>query len=167
MIKRSSVEILHTEVLKNPFYPFQLGLSLEDRSRVFTLRVPYKRKRPALAIVIVCFAVIISMLATNNANSSIFVYVLVALIQSAAVFLNYRHERIYLLDEENKTYSFIVGPDSVTSDYHNIYIRLNRKMQVGMRDNEVPRYNLVLDGVKIDKYKLNKRPTTDVRALRK
>lgn len=107
------------------------------------------------------------MLATWSVNNSIFVYVITALIHAIAVFVNYRHERIYLLDEENKVYSFIVGSDFITSGYHNIYIRLNRILQVGASSNEIPKYELVLDGVKIDRHVLTKRPSSDVRSLRR
>jgi len=162
---RTGDEILQDEFAQNPFFPFQLGLTVEERSRVFTLKRPYREKLRAQAVAVASTILIILLLVTNTFESSLFVYSVLMLAQSFAIAISFQNERIYVLDEGSKTYSFIVGDRIATGKYHNIYIRLSKETLTRKYDR--PKYHLVLDGVKVDRQRLTTRPSTDLKSLRR
>lgn len=164
--KRTGVELLLRDLAENPFYPFRLGLTYEDRSRVYKWAVPYRQSYLAKVVLCACVFSMALLAATNSTSNSMFVYVLLVFCQSLAVTMSYRLERVYVLDEGTKTYAFMVGSAITNGRYHNIYIRLSKEKSVGPAAT-LPRYNLVLDGVKIDRQLLTKRSSGDIKSLRK
>jgi hypothetical protein len=172
--KRSGDVMLQLELAKNPFYPFTLGLTYEDRSRVFTMRVPYAERHKAEQLVFLSSIALLLLVALQLHKTSVLtVYVTLLWVYNVAAVINYRHERIYIINEGSSTYSFVVGTRSYTGRYHNVYVRLRKvsddspKAPRKDEGEELPRYELVLNGLYMDQVSLSGRPTTEVKTLRK
>jgi hypothetical protein len=141
---------------------------------VFTMRVPYAERRKAEQIAILSSIVLLLLVVTQVHKSSVLtVYVSMLWVYNVAAVINYRHERVYILNEGSSTYSFVVGPKSYTGQYNNVYVRLRKVSDDAARaprkgdGSELPRYELVLNGLYIDQVSLSGRPSTEVKILRK
>jgi hypothetical protein len=169
--KRSGDVMLQAELAKNPFFPFTLGLTYEDRSRVFTMRVPYAERHKAEQVAVLSSIALLLLVALQMHTTSVLtVYVSLLWVYNVAAVVNYRHERIYILNEGSSTYSFVVGTKSYTGQYHNVYVRLRKVSDDSARKDEgeeLPRYELVLSGLYMDQVSLSGRPTTEVKTLRR
>jgi len=144
----------------------QVGAALA----VFTLRVAYKERFFAQLVAFVTGAIILIMLASDiHKDTSIFVYLNLIFWQNCAIIVTFRNDRIYILDENSATYSFVVGQRSCSGTYHNIYIRLSKENTQGQPLSSItpPQYHLVLDGVKIDQQRITKCSCSDLKLLRK
>eukprot|EP01112_Ceratiomyxa_fruticulosa_P023203 TRINITY_DN877_c0_g1_i2.p1 TRINITY_DN877_c0_g1~~TRINITY_DN877_c0_g1_i2.p1 ORF type:complete len:222 (-),score=22.06 TRINITY_DN877_c0_g1_i2:103-768(-) len=138
----TAIENFTRKLDENPYHPFtRLG------PKKFYLRMRYRRFYVSLVTSFLSLVLVALFSALKEFSGFQFILSAALFVSSITVTYTYKDTREYTLDGENCTYSFKVGKNtSYTGPYHNVYIRLRKRIDSGKA-----RYYLIFNGYQMDK----------------
>jgi len=137
---------------------------------VFTFKQAYEEKYWAMTGGGISFILLLILVVLGEASKGVAAYYLIVLlIYCTCAYIQYNDDKVIILDEGSMTYCLTVNKRRIVGNYHNIYIRLvlERSNVLAKKHDHVPAYRLVLSGVKIDPTQLTRKPTDDIKGLRR
>jgi hypothetical protein len=144
--KLTPVEKLTRKLRHNQYYPFKI-----TDNGLFEYSIRYTRFLAGWIGLGFWGALLATMFASGQSQSSFFLLVVGGVILSIFAIQTYKDPRIYLLDPKNKVYSFSVGPVvQVQDELYNVYIRLRKRLDSGRTY-----YYLVMNGKGMDRVYLS------------
>eukprot|EP01083_Nonionella_stella_P135686 412764_1 len=143
--KTSAAEKLKQQLSQNPTYPFQREFDGLESYYAHVFR--YKAFWVACGGFTISLTLMFVLQILQQVGTSYFLYTVFMTVFALFIMYVYRQKCRIEIYPAHKTYSFYIGEDViVTGLYHNVYIRLRKRI-----DSGTAYYYLIFNGYRIDK----------------